>query len=198
MHGSITDCALNILIGGSYIKHLWYLPALFWIFLIMWTLGHFKVNVYLSFAVSIILAILCSMLQIELQYFCIGNAIQYLPYFILGTWLYKNQEIGNMKRLILGGGLFVIFALGQKITDIAILDNLLRILLPCSIIFTLMQMARMAMTISQRIPGLSFILKNSFAIYLFHVIIIFAMYIYRSSFTYYRYDSVNFYSNNNR
>lgn len=90
MCDSITGCILNILTGGNCIKHLWFLPALLWIFLIVWILDYFKINTYLGFTGAIILAILCSTSSFDLHYFCISLAIQNLPYFILGMLLYKT------------------------------------------------------------------------------------------------------------
>lgn len=174
MCDSITGCILNILTGGNCIKHLWFLPALLWIFLIVWILDYFKINTYLGFTGAIILAILCSTSSFDLHYFCISLAIQNLPYFILGMLLYKNNNFKHLNTSY-GWAMLIIFTIGQKMTNILIIDNFFRIFLACSIIYILMQSAHRIMPISKRIKALEIILKNSFAIYLFHVIIIFLM-----------------------
>lgn len=178
VHESYLKCVSKIWIGDDYIKHLWYLPALFWIFGIVWIFNYFKVHLLCSFIGSVCLTVLCSILRIDFHYLCFSNSLQYLPYFILGMWLFNIRKKINFIFSLLSLFCLCVFAIGQKLTHILIFDNLFRILLPCSIVSVLFGEAYLIMPKLQQYSVLSFILQNSFAIYLFHVMVIYAMYVF--------------------
>ena len=170
----LLDCIGNILVGGGMEKHLWYLPALFWIFLFAWLMQKCRVSVVLWFILSVVLAVVCS-LFFSFSFLFLSNAIQYLPYFALGMMLNKYRAISNKSILIVGIVFFTVVAIITKATDIALLDNFCRVLLPCGIVASLVAVARMVILPKDNCI-LSFILNQSFPIYLFHVMVIYAMY----------------------
>lgn len=171
---SFFECIGNILLGGGLEKHLWYLPALFWIFMIVWVLWKCGLSPEMMLLLSVIIAVVCS-LFLSFKLFFIWDAIQYLPYFTFGMLLNKYKYIDNKKMLFTGIGASVILGVIIKATDINWLDNICRILLPCSIVMSLMAVTRMITPFKEN-PLFSWILKQSFSIYLFHIIAIFTFY----------------------
>lgn len=163
----------NILIGGGLEKHLWYLPALFWIFMVVWCLQKAKVNEYVMFVLSVALAVTCS-LFFSFKFLFLWDAIQYLPYFLLGLLIHK-KEIGNISLMAVGGFSFMVLAAITKFTSIDWLDNICRVLLPCGIVVFFTACSRLIVPFKGNLLT-SLLLKNSFAIYLFHVMFIYLMY----------------------
>lgn len=170
----LIECIRSILIGGGLEKHLWYLPALFWIFMIVWGLWKCGLSPEMMFLFSVALAVVCS-LFFHFRALFIWDAIQYLPYFTLGMLLNKYNDWDNKKTLLAGIVAFVVVGLITKATDINWLDNICRILLPGSIVISLMATARMITPFKENLL-FSWILKQSFPIYLFHIIAIFTLY----------------------
>ena len=156
-------------------RHLWYLPSLFWIFIIAWILNKALIGDFLSLIVSILFA-LCYSLFIDFNFMCLSNAIHYLPYFLVGMILQKHSELVGRKMLLTG--IVFVFIVGSinKITDIAWLDNLMGLLLPIAFILSLFPLAKITLPKVQNNKIMQMILHHSYAIYLFHVMIIYAMY----------------------
>ena len=171
---------VSILTGGTYIKHLWYLPALFWIFIYAWLICKFRLNLYIMYIASVSLAVLCSSLAINLNIFCIGNSIQYLPYFIMGIIFYQQRELLQIKLFPASLIILCSFAFIQYASDILWIDNICRILLPCAILICIYILVKPIYPIFNKLPGINYLLKQSYSIYLFHVPIIYLLYIYIS------------------
>lgn len=70
-------------------RHLWYLPALFWIFMFAYILNKSKVNLYAIFIVSVFVALYNSLYG-DFNFICFSNAIYYAPFFIIGMIIQKN------------------------------------------------------------------------------------------------------------
>ena len=170
----VFECIRSILLGGGLEKHLWFLPTLFWIFMIVWVLWKCGLSPEMMFLLSVSFAVVCS-LFLSFKVLFIWDAIQYLPYFTFGMLANKNKNIANKKVLFTGIGASVILGTFTKVIDINWLDNICRIFLPCSIVMSLIAAARM-ITPFKGNSLLSWILKQSFPIYLFHIIAIFALY----------------------
>lgn len=172
---SYIECACEIIFGGTLIKHLWYLPSLFWIFIFVGILHRSKLPLEIMFILSIIITVLCSMLLKFNNPLCLWNAMQYLPYFIGGMLLDKYKENNNIRLLLYGSVLFTFMFVIIKKTSIALFDNVCCLLMPCGIIMALIAIARMIVPIKE-ITFLSWLLKQSFAVYLFHIMIIYVLY----------------------
>ena len=107
---------------------------------------------------------------------CLSNAIHYLPYFLVGMILQKHSELLGKNMLLTGICLILIVGSINKITDIGWLDNLMGILLPIAFILSLFPLAKITLPKVQNNKIMQIILHQSYAIYLFHVMIIYAMY----------------------
>lgn len=164
----------NILMGGGLEKHLWYLPALFWIFMIVWCLQKARIKVWIMFVSSVVLAVVCS-LFFSFKFLFLWDTIQYLPYFLWGMFIHEYGQVGNKKLLGVGIISFVVMAAMTKATSIEWLDNICRVLLPCSIVISLTAIARTIVPFKEN-QLMTWLLKQSFAIYLFHVMVIYIMY----------------------
>ena len=170
---SFTECVGNILFCCGSERHLWYLPALFWIFTIVWFFTKSKIKVEIMFILSVLIAVICS-LFLKFNFFALWNAIQYLPYFILGILINNYKTIRNSLMLFVGVFIFFTTAIILWFSDISLLDNVCRLLMPCGIIMALIAIARMIVPIKAN-NFLSWLLKQSFAVYLFHIMIIYVL-----------------------
>lgn len=86
----IFGTSVNILIGGEMIKHLWYLQSLYLIFICAWCSERLHYSRYVALAVSIIVAVGCSLLRVHVGYLSIDMAIQFLPFLYFGMCLNKG------------------------------------------------------------------------------------------------------------
>lgn len=173
--GEFISIVYNVICCMGEERHLWYLPSLFWIFMIAWVLDKALISNFLSLIVSILFALFYS-LFIDFDFMCLSNAIHYLPYFLVGMILQKHSELVGRKMLLTGLGVMFIVGSINKIADIGWLDNLMGILLPITFILLLFPLAKITLPIVQNNKTMQMILHQSYAIYLFHVMIIYAMY----------------------
>lgn len=101
----------NVLKGAG---HMWFLPMLFWCFLLLYILLKVK-SVWFRFAISLVFMI-GPVLQLPLQ---MGTALSYLFYFLWGYELYKNKNllIERLKTVpvILMWFLFVVVFIGLTV-----------------------------------------------------------------------------------
>lgn len=166
---SYLSTVCNILVGGAYVKHLWYLQALFWIFIVAWVVRKLKVNLHIAFFGAIILAVLRSELGLTFGPFQIDMAVEKLPMFILGMIFVQGKKFADGKILLYSGIACCVFATIQKFTDIHIVDNTIRFLLPAAIVLFIQPLSRLMFARLKDSKLLMFILKQSFGIYLFHM-----------------------------
>lgn len=73
----------NLLFGAG---HLWYLPMLFWCFIITWLLGKIPINESLKLVLLFMLSI-ASVFPIPLRF---NTVFHYLPFFYLGVFLFNH------------------------------------------------------------------------------------------------------------
>ena len=74
----------EMMLGGAAIKQLWYLQALFEMFVLVWVLRKIRVPMVASYIASLIIAVACSVMSINLGYFSLGMMFQDLTHFIFG------------------------------------------------------------------------------------------------------------------
>lgn len=172
---SYLSTACNILVGGGYVKHLWYLQALFWIFIIAWVIRKMNVNLYIAFLLSVLIAVTRSECGLRIGAFCLDMMIEYLPMFILGMIVVQGDTFANKSVLVASGLVSCVLAAIQKFTDVHVVDNAIRFLLPAAIVIFIQPLARIAFPRLKNSKLLVFILSQSFGIYLFHMTFIYLM-----------------------
>lgn len=154
-------------------RHLWFLPALFWIFIAVWWLTRFKISILISYILSIILSMTWFFILPDFDFFRLTQAVHYMSYFIFGMWIAKNDCLVGKKMavyaviaLAASGGLMVL-------NPVQVLDvGLLKLLSSAGIAF-IMPIGKWVFSKLKKIYGLPYFLSNSYPIYLFHVIFIF-------------------------
>lgn len=79
--------------------HLWYLPMLFWCFIITWFLTRLAINEKIKLAGLLFFSIV-AVLPMPIN---LNVVFHYLPFFYLGVYMYNNpyQKIDTMKIIIL-------------------------------------------------------------------------------------------------
>lgn len=159
----------NIVKGGEYVKHLWYLQSLFWMFAAAWMIKKIGLNLYVTFFSTVLLGVVCS--EFNLRIGCLGldMAIEKLPMFVLGMIFIQGKKFSDRNVLLCSGVAGCIFATWQKFCDVHIVDNILRFLLSASIVVFIQPLARIAFSRMRKSTLLAFVLKQSFGIYLFYM-----------------------------
>lgn len=159
-------------------KHLWFLLALFWIFIFQFIADRLRIRKWILFFFALALSYVKSF-GLGFDFMCFTMALHYWPYFILGT-LIENYDkthrpltipaICVIGVIICGGGKYLL--------DIFWIDAALHILCPCFIIILFDMGARWLIKYIKENKWLTILLDNSFAIYLFHVSVIFLIHHY--------------------
>jgi hypothetical protein len=90
-------------IGGC--GHLWFLPVLFWCFVVGWFLNKYKVNHFVSLGILAFISIL----PIPFMPLGMSNALHYLFYFYLGYvgWIYRGVVLKYIKGSYILGTLIL-------------------------------------------------------------------------------------------
>lgn len=162
------ECLLSILVGKEDVRHLWYLGAIFWCFITVWCLEKFKMPVLLSLCISLFVVLAYQNL-IGSNILQLGNGIGALPSFIFGMWTMRARV--RYKAISCSAAMVAIILLKIVIATCtnSLIVQLACISLPLPIIFILVELARISLCYFSGRKICKFILKNSFAIYLFHV-----------------------------
>ena len=85
--------------------HLWYLPMLFWCFLLTWCINRIKVKEEIKLGIIYTISLFV-VIPFLLQ---INTTFQYLPFFYLGVYLYKKPiENASLKNAVLYILLFLV------------------------------------------------------------------------------------------
>lgn len=170
--GSLLDIAWKILMCDGTERHLWYLPVLFWIFLMVWGMKRIKTHTWLMFLISLIA--LCVIPGLfTTPFFRLPLSFHSLPYFVLGMMLNEYKGKSGM-TLVYGCVGAVLFAVVGRYVSVEPFDTALKELLRCSFVVIIICGTRLLMPI--RTTKLSqYILKQSFGIYLFHILFIYAL-----------------------
>ena len=160
---------INIFMGGVFVKHLWYLQALIWIFLVAWLLSHYHANRYLVFVISAALAVVALSLPFDVnRYFSIGMAINYFPKFILGMILLPATK-PSWRQIAAWTAGCLFFGTVQIVSKLTLIDTIVSNLFSASIIGLLFALAEYAYEYLKASKVLAFLSKQSFGIYLFHM-----------------------------
>ena len=162
----------KILIGID-CRHLWFLWALFDIFIISFFCKNKEINhplicLFLSITFS-----LANSYNNKISVFCISMAIHYLPYFFIGEWL-STGKINDKHKFKITLYIIAISGCIIKLNDIGWIDMLFSIILNGGIIIFISSCTKLFFK-EQYLhnPIANLFLRNSFPIYLFHVPIIY-------------------------
>lgn len=170
---NITYKYIQFIIGYD-CKHLWYLLALFEIFIIHFWLKKIQINNYQLLLISVIISILNSIYG-SVNIFCLNMTIFYYPYFILGSILQSNE---NRNNIYIGCAGTIVSSIILVLFDNRITDSIFSIALPIFIIVAIVELTRIIYKYcnhNKKNIFYNIILKDTFAIYLFHVIIIYLL-----------------------
>lgn len=176
MHNNQTylELFIKILIGID-CKHLWFLWALFEIFIIAFCCKNKEVKKPITFISLAIIASLFNSYYNNISIFCIPMAIYYLPYFFLGESL-ANRSVNETKKTIFSFFVIIISGCIIKLNNISWIDILFSIILNGGIITFIYSSTRLFF--KEKFFHNHFmtsLCKNGFAIYLFHVPIIYIL-----------------------
>lgn len=174
----IFGTGVEILCGGAATRHLWFLQALFWTFLLV-----HGVRLVARWGVGCLAAGACLWMAWgwHVELFGLGLAFYYLPYFVLGMALRRCETdgIGRGRATILwlaALALWGLFYLGVSAQPAALFCQ---ILLRCLIVSAVVSLVSLfwrrcapKSEVSDRLLG------DSFGIYLFHVPLIYLYYRY--------------------
>ena len=154
-------------------RHLWVLPALFWIFIVVWWLTHLKMNIYVTYILSILLSMVWTTILPGFDFFRITQAIHYMLYFIFGMWIAKNDCLVGMKMALFAAFALVISGGLMMANPVQVIDvGLLKLLSSAGIAF-IMPIGKWIFSKLKKIYVLPYFLSNSYPIYLFHVMFIY-------------------------
>jgi hypothetical protein len=161
---------VNIFVGGEYVKHLWYLQALFWIFLVCWVAFKLNINRYALLIVAFILSIAVSLSGVDMnKYLSVGMAINKLPMFVLGMILASSGERRGRVEVAYWIVVCLLFGSIQIISKSFCVDCIVYQLFSVSIVGLIVSLSNVAYVRLKDSRILSFIVRNSFGIYLFHM-----------------------------
>lgn len=162
----------NFLIGKD-CRHLWYLLALFEIFVIHFILTKMIINNSYLLLMASIAASFCFSYYCNFDLLCVNMAARYYPYFILGVILSKFHICSN-KIIYLSIALTAAIACLIYVNNIKAIDIIMSIMLPIPIIvFMIFIFRKIVQKINLNLKLIELLLSYSFPIYLFHVMIIY-------------------------
>lgn len=178
------DHSTSIFNHGTFLKillaqdcrHLWYLLALFWIFMFQYICDKLKITPSVTLVFSICLAVTLTYLTPDFHFLCIEMAIHYWPYFIMGIIMEKRlKHVDSAKSIIISILGSVLCAAVIYLADNLIVDIFFSLLLPCFICVVLINTARL-LSFPQRVNDFVRIIAGySFGIYLFHIMVIYLL-----------------------
>ena len=158
-------------------KHLWFLGAIFWCFLFFWIIERLHLNHLITFLISLIIVVLYSKYVCS-NLFQLQNGLGALPSFTFGAMLVDNQPKTNLKTIVWSLLLLIALKFGIAYIPHAIVVQLFCLLLPYPIIMVLYVVFKYIHQYIESNKWITFILKYSFPIYLFHVECIYIIYYY--------------------
>lgn len=160
-----------LLLLGQDCRHLWYLLALFEIFVVHYIFTkYFKIG-YVSLLIGSIIVSTFYSYYFDGNLFSINMAVRYYPYFIIGALIAQRKTLRSLFMYVLSA---ILIALIIKINHYMQIDILLSIILPIPIIAFFIAVARFVMN-KYKFDKVWFkvILEYSFSIYLFHIPVIY-------------------------
>lgn len=169
------ECLWSIISGGNDVRHLWYIGAIFWCFLVCWLLEHFRVSLFLSLPISLAVVIAYQNL-VGSNLFQIANGLGALPPFLFGMWVMRERTLNRLYGCLIAFAALVALKLIISLCTLPLIVQAACIVLPLPIIYLLVILSRWTFRFFTESRACRFILKNSFAIYLFHVECIYVLY----------------------
>ena len=82
---------IDIFKGGPSMKHLWFLPALFWMFVMIWGAARIRINFGIVFIMALVASIASNYIPVHFPILGLGNAIQKFPFFVLGMTVVSGK-----------------------------------------------------------------------------------------------------------
>lgn len=159
-------------------RHLWFLLALSWIFLIQFSLDKLRVHRWIQFCIAIVLSMGVA-LHYPGHFFAFSEAIHYWPFFLVGVItenLFETKMLKNDIEIVVVSLIFVsICGVGIYVNKIIWIDIFLNYMMQCGISILLIAATGIWVKLVQLPKWLITIIDYSFGIYLFHVSVIFLM-----------------------
>ena len=160
----------NIFVGGGFVKHLWYLQALFWIFVVCRAVVKFNVNRYALLIGAFMLSVAVSLFGVDAnKYLSIGMAINKLPMFVLGMILVSSEGRKGRVEAVWWIVACLLFGSIQIISKSVLIDGIVHPLFSASIVGLIVTLSNVAYARLKDSQILTFLVRNSFGIYLFHM-----------------------------
>lgn len=177
------DYFLEILLGTN-CRHLWYLWALFWMFIIVrFCKGRYLGNTIYCLTIAMVLSVGCSY-WVGTDWFSFRMALHYLPFFFLGEWLVAKG--GNSMKMWKPVALVLLSGCVLKLTDSRWMDSLFSLWMNVGIVVVVCLFVRKVSVEKFFSHSFNvFILRDSFGVYLFHVPIIYIMVSYLQDYPIY-------------
>lgn len=170
---------LNNLLFMRNDSHLWFLSALFQIFILHYFISHIKRN-----NIELILALCISLTSSYLPIgylFHTGDALKYLFWFYLGCWIKNNQTQIQFSYNKSKSAIILLFLLSLTLSFLLRQGRTTHIIIQymSSILFIFI----IYNTVSTKkcYKGMEILDKNSFAIYLFHIPIIYLIFYHNNN-----------------
>lgn len=167
----------EILKGGEHTKHLWYLQAVFIMFLGGWVINRFKVNLFVSFVVIWILTIIAGQFGMyRITYFSLGLGLSCFPFFVLGMVLSQYRKISPLLLFLIAGLLLLGWAMISLVAANGIWGGISKSLLRVASVVGLYSVARLIFVHLQGLSSIvGYIVMQSFPIYLFHMTFLYVL-----------------------
>ena len=158
----------DIFMGGGSVKHLWYLQALFWIFITAWIVKRLGVDLYSALIIAFAVSFGVSLSGIDAnRYLSVGMAINKLPMFVLGMLL--ADAIGGRKRILVLTLACLCFGTVKIVSHSLRIDSIAHPLFSASIVGLIVSLSDYAWRWLKCSSSLAFLVRNSFGIYQFHM-----------------------------
>lgn len=133
------DYFIEILLGTN-CRHLWYLWALFWMFIIVrFCKGRYLGNTIYCLTIAMILSVGCSY-WVGTDWFSFRMALHYLPFFFLDEWLVAKG--GNSMKMWKSMALVLLSGCVLKLTDSRWMDSLFSLWMNVGIVVVIYLLVR--------------------------------------------------------
>ena len=170
---SDTQTWMKILLAKD-CRHLWYLLALFWIFIFQFVADRLQLNLWGLFIISSALTLAVNWLWPDFDIMCVRMALRKWPCFILGMIMVRDLNNISLRKILL------ISAIGSATCALLIvkstnfyIDATCSLILPYFICSALIVVARQLSLSNSWQNIIRAIAGYSFGIYLFHMMIIY-------------------------
>lgn len=169
----------DILVGGSSCRHLWYLQALFSIFMISWSLKRLGLSSLSILGIAMVFVGIASYVGLKNSLFNVCLVVKHLPNFAVGMWLAEKKDLRPVLVFVVSLLMMLVCYVLHKMFCQPVIAQITSVLYKAAIVVVVVSTTRLIMPlIKSRVKWLESILKQSFGIYLFHVSIIYLLKVY--------------------